>query len=73
MQNGATVEKTSQDYGVSPMPIGAAGVAMIHARDIADIAVAELLRRERADSTLDRVTLELVGPQALTGASLAKS
>jgi uncharacterized protein YbjT (DUF2867 family) len=46
---------------------------MIDARDIADIAVAELLRRERADSTLDRVTLELVGPQALTGASLAKS
>lgn len=54
------------------MPIGAAGVAMIDARDIAEIAVAELLRRDRAPSALDTVTLDLVGPQALTGASVAK-
>ena len=45
---------------------------MIDARDIADIAAAELLRRDRAPSALDRVTLELVGPQALTGTAVAK-
>ena len=45
---------------------------MIDARDIADIAVAELLRRDRAPSRWTRVTLDLVGPQALTGASVAK-
>jgi uncharacterized protein YbjT (DUF2867 family) len=73
MQNEGMVQKTIQDYGVYPMPIGAAGVAMIDARDIADIAVAELLRRDRAPAALDRVTLELVGPQALTGASVAKA
>ncbi|MEP6503105.1 MAG: NmrA/HSCARG family protein [Betaproteobacteria bacterium] len=72
MQNEGSVQKAIQDYGVYPMPIGAAGVAMIDARDIADIAVAELLRRDRAPAALDRVTLELVGPQALTGASVAK-
>ena len=72
MQNEGMVQKAIQDYGVYPMPIGAAGVAMIDARDIADIAVAELLRRDRAPAALDRVTLELVGPQALTGASVAK-
>lgn len=72
MQNEGMVQKTIQDYGVYPMPIGAAGVAMIDARDIADIAVAELLRRDRAPAPLDRVTLELVGPHALTGASAAK-
>jgi uncharacterized protein YbjT (DUF2867 family) len=72
MQNERMVQKAIQDYGVYPMPIGAVGVAMIDARDVADIAVAELLRRDRAPAALARVTLELVGPQALTGASVAK-
>ena len=72
MQNEGMVQKAIQDYGVYPMPIGAAGVAMIDARDIADVAVAELLRRDRAPAALDRVTLDLVGPQALTGDSVAK-
>ncbi|AZE94524.1 Oxidoreductase [Pseudomonas orientalis] len=72
MQNDRMVQQTIQDYSVYPMPIGAAGVAMIDTRDIADIAVAELLRRDRAATALERVTLELVGPQALTGADVAK-
>ncbi len=72
MQNESMVLKAIQDYGVYPMPIGAAGVAMIDARDIADVAVAELLRRDRAPAALDRLTLDLVGPQALTGTSVAK-
>lgn len=73
MQNDLMVQQTIQNYAVYPMPIGAAGVSMIDARDIADVAVAELLRRDKAYSALDRVTLELVGPQALTGASVAKT
>ncbi|MBT2374186.1 NmrA/HSCARG family protein [Pseudomonas fluorescens] len=73
MQNERMVQQTIQNYSVYPMPIGSAGVSMIDARDIADIAVAELLRRDKAPSALDRVTLELVGPQALTGASVAKA
>ncbi len=72
MQNELMVQKTIENYSVYPTPIGSAGVSMIDARDIADIAVAELLRRDRAPSALARVTLELVGPQALTGASVAK-
>ncbi|WDU60305.1 NmrA/HSCARG family protein [Pseudomonas poae] len=71
MQNDRRVQQTIQSYSVYPMPIGAAGVSMIDARDIADVAVAELLRRDKAPSALERVTLELVGPQALTGASVA--
>jgi uncharacterized protein YbjT (DUF2867 family) len=46
---------------------------MIDARDIADLAVAELLRRDGAPAPLPRVTLDLVGPQALTGPSAAKA
>ncbi|MEE5062834.1 NmrA family NAD(P)-binding protein [Pseudomonas alliivorans] len=72
MQNEGMVQQTIQDYSVYPMPIGHAGVSMIDARDIADIAVAELLRLDRAPATLERLTLELVGPQALTGPSVAK-
>lgn len=72
MQNELMVQQTIQNYSVYPMPIGSTGISMIDARDIADVAVAELLRRDRAPSVLDRVTLELVGPQALTGAAVAK-
>ena len=72
MQNERMVQQVIQGYGVYPMPIGSAGVAMIDARDIADIAVAELLRRDRAPAPLPRVTLELVGPERLTAESVAK-
>lgn len=71
MQNELMVRQTIESYGVYPMPIGSAGVAMVDARDIADVAVAELLRRDRAPGALGGLTLELVGPQALTGASVA--
>ena len=71
MQNELMVQQTIQHHGVYPMPIGSAGVCMIDARDIAEIAVAELLRRDRAPAALEALTLELVGPQAMTGASVA--
>ena len=72
MQNERMVQQAIQNYGVYPMPIGSAGVSMIDTRDIADIAVAELLRRDRAPAALPRVTLDLVGPDALTGTAAAK-
>jgi len=72
MQNERMVQQVIQGYGVYPMPIGSAGVAMIDARNIADVAVAELLRRDRAHAPLPRATLELVGPELLIGESVAK-
>jgi len=72
MQNERTVQQVIQGYGVYPMPIGSAGVAMIDARDIADAAVAELLRRDRAPAPSPRTMLELVGPELLTGESAAR-
>ncbi|MDO7897288.1 NmrA/HSCARG family protein [Pseudomonas citrulli] len=72
MQNDRMVLQAIQDYSVYPMPIGSAGVSMIDTRDIADVAVTELLRRDRSPSALDRLTLDLVGPQALTGAAVAR-
>jgi uncharacterized protein YbjT (DUF2867 family) len=57
--------------GVYLWPIGGVGVAMVDIRDIADAAAAELLRRERAPHPLPGTTIELVGPETLTGAQVA--
>jgi uncharacterized protein YbjT (DUF2867 family) len=57
--------------GIYPQPIGSVGVTMVDIRDIADAAAAELLRRERALHPLPRTTIELVGPEVLTGAEVA--
>lgn len=71
MQNDLTVQQVIRSHGVYPMPIGSTGVAMVDARDIADIAVAELLRRDKAAGPLPRLTLDLTGPDVLTGQSAA--
>ncbi|MBW8758069.1 MAG: NmrA/HSCARG family protein [Burkholderiales bacterium] len=73
MQNDLTIRPVIRDHGVYPMPIGQAGVEMVDTRDIADIAVAELLRRDKAAAALPRLTLDVVGPQALTGADTAQA
>ena len=44
---------------------------MVDVRDIADVAVAELLRRDHAASPLPRLTLDLAGPDQLTGESVS--
>jgi len=72
MQNDRQVKSIIENYGVYPMPIGSAGVWMVDARDIADIATTELLERDRAPTPLPRRTLDLVGPEALSGDSVAR-
>jgi len=71
MQNDTQIQPVIESYGVFLMPIGSKGVAMVDARDIADVAVAELLRRDRAAQPLPRLTLEVAGPDLLTGESAA--
>ena len=63
--------KDALKAGIYPQPIGDVGLAMVDARDIADAAAAELLRRERAPHPLPRTTIEVVGPDTLTGADIA--
>jgi uncharacterized protein YbjT (DUF2867 family) len=72
MQNERTIQQVIQSYGVYPMPIGSSGVAMVDTRDIADLAVAELLRRDQSPVPLPRVTYDVVGPDVLTGTSAAE-
>lgn len=71
MQNDVQVQPVIEGYGVFPMPIGSKGCAMVDARDIADIAVAELLRRDRAPQPLPRLLLEVVGPDVINGPAAA--
>ena len=72
MQNDERIQSVVENYGVYPMPIGQAGVSMVDVRDIADIAVVELLARHRAPHPLPRRTLDVAGPEALTGESAAR-
>ncbi|WP_077033196.1 SDR family oxidoreductase [Pelomonas sp. KK5] len=70
-QNDATLEGPLTRAGLYVSPVGSKGVSMIDVRDIADAAVIELLRRDRASMALPRVSYELSGPDGLTGTSLA--
>ncbi len=71
IQNDLTIKDVITRHGVYPMPVGDKGLAMIDARDIAEIAALELLRREQAAQPLPFTRLNLVGPAALTGTEIA--
>jgi uncharacterized protein YbjT (DUF2867 family) len=70
-QNDLQLKGALTGAGLYPVPVGEAGVSMIDVGDIAEAAAVELLRRERAAGPLPRETVELSGPDALTGATLA--
>ena len=71
MQNDLRQKDVLTGPGLYAAPIGAKGVSMVDIRDIGEAAAIELLRRERAQTKLDRVTYDLVGPHALTGTEIA--
>jgi uncharacterized protein YbjT (DUF2867 family) len=71
MQNDAMLRDGLLKFGRYGMPIGDVGVSMVDVRDIAEIAVASLLRRARAQAPLPREVIEITGPDALTGDALA--
>lgn len=73
MQNDVQIQPVIESYGVFPMPIGAVGCAMVDVRDIAEVAVAELLRRDRAAEPLPRLMLEVVGPEVINGPAAASA
>ena len=71
IQNDAGLKPAVLGHGIYPMPVGDVGLSMVDTRDIAEIAALELLRRDRAASPLPRETIDLVGPDVLTGAAIA--
>src|SRR3954453_13804633 len=71
INNDLTIKDVVTGYGVYPMPIGSKGLAMVDTRDFGEIAAIELLRRERSATPLPLSRINLVGPDMLTGASVA--
>jgi uncharacterized protein YbjT (DUF2867 family) len=71
IDNELMIKDVIFNHGVYPMPIGSKGVAMVDARDIAEVAAIELIRREQAPGKLPIETINLVGPDTLTGSDVA--
>lgn len=71
IDNEAMVKDVILQHVVYPMPIGGKGVAMVDARDIAEVAAIELIRRDRAPEKLPIETINVVGPETLTGEDVA--
>lgn len=71
IDNETMVQDVILNHGVYPMPIGDKGLAMVDARDIAEVAALELIRRHDAPGKLPIETINLVGPDTLTGADVA--
>lgn len=71
IDNDVMIKDVILNHGVYPMPIGSKGVAMVDARNIAEVAAIELIRRNRAAGKLPTETINLVGPDTLTGSDLA--
>lgn len=67
IDNEVMVQEAILSHGVYPMPIGSKGIAMVDVRDIAEVAALELLRRDRLPAELPIETINLVGPDTLTG------
>jgi uncharacterized protein YbjT (DUF2867 family) len=71
IENDLTIKDVIVNHGVYPMPIGGKGVAMVDTHDIAEVAAIELVRRDQAPAKLPNETINLVGPDNLTGIGVA--
>lgn len=71
IDNDLTIKDVVLQHGVYPMPIGSKGVAMVDARDIAEVAALELIRRHEAPTALPLEIIDVVGPDTLTGEGIA--
>lgn len=72
MNNDVSLKDTILSQGIYPMPIGDKGLQMVDVRDIGEIAAVELLRRAQSPEPLPLERLNLVGPDRLTDADVAR-
>jgi uncharacterized protein YbjT (DUF2867 family) len=71
-QNDLHVRDAVLRCGVYPIPLGERGVSVVDVRDVAEVAVLELVRRAEAPGPAPREVYDLVGPDALTGPDIAQ-
>lgn len=70
-QNDVTQNDPLAKAGLSVSPVGDKDVSMLDVRDIADAAVIDLRRGDRAPATLPRATYELSGRDVHYGAAIS--
>lgn len=70
-QNDVNQETPLKRKGIYAMPIDGIGVTMVDTLDIAATAALELIRREQSSRPLPTEVIEIVGPDLLTGDSIA--
>ncbi|MCD1597031.1 SDR family oxidoreductase [Rheinheimera aquimaris] len=71
IDNELMIKDVIVNHHIYPMPVGSKGIAMVDVRDIAEVAAIELLRRDNAPDKLPVETINLVGPDNLTGEEIA--
>lgn len=71
IDNELMIKDVILQHAIYPMPIGSKGIAMVDARDIGEVAAIELIRRDQAPGKLPIETLNLTGPDTLTGPAVA--
>jgi uncharacterized protein YbjT (DUF2867 family) len=70
-QNDLMLKEALADERTYGTPIGSVGVTMVDVRDVAEVAALELLRREQSPDPLPTETIDVVGPEAFTGQTMA--
>ncbi|GAA0493524.1 MULTISPECIES: NmrA family NAD(P)-binding protein [Tatumella] len=70
-QNDSMLQEAIKHYNAYPMPVGNQGVAMVDARDIAEVAALEIIQREHSEQPLPLKTIEITGPDLITGEKAA--
>jgi uncharacterized protein YbjT (DUF2867 family) len=70
--NDLRIKDVVTQYGIYPMPIGSKGLAMVDTSDIAEVAAIGLIRREQSADALPLERINVVGPDTLTGADVAR-
>jgi uncharacterized protein YbjT (DUF2867 family) len=71
IQNDLRLKDPLVQFGVYGAAIGSKGISMVDIRDVGEAAAIELLRREQAPAPLASEAYALVGPDSLTGESVA--
>ncbi len=66
-QNDVWFKEVILGYGIYPQPIGSTGISRVDVRDIADVGVTAITTNQ-----CDNETVDLVGPEVVTGPSTAE-
>jgi len=71
IENDLMIKDAILGHRVYPIPIGGKGIAMVDVRDVAEVAAIALIQRAEGPDEQPVETINLVGPDTLTGSAVA--